>query len=292
MISEYAVEEVDSVLYGNLQGRKPIRAISYGKAMNWFPRANEGNKWSREELEDGVKYGVWGGTVEGYGRGFNQQKVWLHFVGVDIDHKNGENSGWTPNALRAGVLEAVGDVCSVRTSSSGAGYHLFMCFAPVECANKATAQRLASQLGKKYILPRLDAAKIKADKVACNQLWVLGGKQQWLSYAPKIRPTAEDLVVEEVTASVPGDVGFDGVFGECAQGFLNLLAKHGAAQPLTHLTLIKRAVAGTEYEQFFAPYESGNKLDEPNTGICVINGTLRVYSFRHEKTLLSLPVNL
>jgi hypothetical protein len=167
-----------------------------------------------------------------------------------------------------------------------------MCFAPVECANKATAQRLASQLGKKFILPRLDAAKIKADKVACNQLWVLGGKQQWLSYAAKVKLTAEDLVVEVVAASVPGEIGFAGVFGECAQEFLNLLAKHGAAQPLTHLTLIKRAVAGTEYEQFFAPYESGNKVDESNTSISVVSGTLRVYSFRHEKTLLSLPVNL
>lgn len=295
MISEHAIEEIDSVLYGKLEGRKPIRAVNYGgKHMTWFPKANEGQPFTDADREEAVKYGVWGGSVEGYGRGFNQQKCWLHFVGVDIDHKKEENATWTPPELKAAVLRAASGVASVRTSSSGGGYHLFMHVDPIECENKMSAQRLATQLGEKYLLPQLNAARIDVDKVACNQLWVLGGKQTWLSYASKIKLSDADRIVQPSTRALtasPCEVDMSQC-GPVAREFLNLLAKTGAATPLTHLTLIKRALAGTEWAGAVEPWASGDNFDEPNCSVGVIGGTLRIYSFRHEKTLLSMPVGI
>lgn len=285
MLDWVAADEIETFLFRSPIGN-PLRCLKFEKGICWYPKAEVGREWKASPRAE--KFGLWGGTVASYGVGFNRQQVELHFAGIDIDKKNGQNEKLSIGQLRQAVLCTVGTQCSVRTSSSGEGLHLFAHIKPIMCANKAQAQRVAEAVGAP-IVQALNNVGVVCDKVACNQLWVLGGCQEWLNKVDEatiewLGPLPSDAVKSNGTPVDPSRVG-----PRCKE-FLAALG--GAAKSRVYLAEIQAAVRGTKWERVFQHDVGDPATYTADTTITIQGGSLVVYSFLVGRVMLSMPMFL
>lgn len=190
-----AIPQLLESLYGRSTW-KPILAFKLTSGgFLWLPKAYAPS--TAPAASQIASLGVWGGCVETYDVGFNQQPCDLVFASIDVDWKHQRlQKQWHYPVFKGGygypsVTELTSDLptaCAaivpgalVRRSSGGYGAHIFLRLSePIRCANKLAAQALACEIAKP-VAARLREHSIEPDIVGHNQLWIWGGQQETIN---------------------------------------------------------------------------------------------------------------
>lgn len=173
------------------------------KVMRHFPpkkeECSEGcfKDWDANNAAIGIR----GITVEHLFKKANEQKVWLHWCGIDIDWPNPQFQ--TPEDLRKKVYHLLMPANayhalygSVRCSKSGNGLHVFF---KLDRAYEFYGSEAASAAAHTFIMPwvgMFNRAGIETCMRGLPNMWVWGGKQKWWE-----RSTAVHCLPETVSQS-------------------------------------------------------------------------------------------
>lgn len=295
-------------LYGHSKW-KPILAFETPGGFHWLPKSQSGSFVPNSAAIK--KLGVWGGTVETYEIGFNQQPCELVFAGIDVDWGkqiwNINPAGGIPSELCGPLPDNCAKIIPealVRRSTSGLGAHLFLRLAkPIRCNNKLEAQRLACEIARP-VARRLEEHQIKPDIVGHNQLWVWGGHQEttndpnyWID--PQIEAPKQLKVAPAVTEGE--EALFFNSLGPTTQKIIQKLHDHNLVR------IPPSGVLGTTYHLHIAamraalegilpsvdwPHSAGTRLHEHNCVLNLSEGMLKLFSFVEHRTVISLPLGV
>lgn len=302
---------MDRELLLQLYGRtdwSPILALKFEgdrPRITWCPKADEARKpeWSRSHPPQRI--GVWGGAVETYDKGFNQQPVELVFIGLDIDHKKSDNAHVPIGELPARVA-AILPQALVRTSTGGLGVHVFLILdKPIRCGSKAAAQNVAECAAVQYV-STLKQNGVEADIVARNMLWVTGGKQRTIQVGGTISVEWDAVyekteTVETLPVAGSGDaVRYDQLGQKCRDilaslhlaGLINSLDIK--SRYLLHIKPVQDALCHLAWLiPCLTVQSAGTDLSSPNCSLRLSDGRMTLHTFvGGGKTLFSIPLGV
>ncbi|HEY3319012.1 MAG TPA: hypothetical protein VGP72_00850 [Planctomycetota bacterium] len=159
------------------QGRAEWKPILHYKAYDcwkdWSPRSERGR--SLPPVEQLEYISVWGGMVEHYDAGYEQQPVQLVFGGLDIDRDDNPDVSNLPGTVARILPEAY-----VRISGGGFGAHVFLVWKePLLCGSRSQAQALAQRMMSPFI-ERLHAGGVEhiCSTVNALKIWSIDGWQR------------------------------------------------------------------------------------------------------------------
>lgn len=271
-------------LYGWSPGL-PILAYKRGEYINWCPKACHAG--SMPQVVDRI--GCWGGTVETYEKGFNEQPVHLAFLSIDVDHKD------NPQVCLVSRVTAALPEAMVRTSTSGMGVHVFIrAETPFEYPSRVEALQAAQKLSEPYA-DRLVQAGVKPDIVGTNMLWVTGGKQETIQDGDYVSLPRVDVTPVALKRSVG--------YGQVALAEMGPMCRRVMTGLMEAGAIRKGEVCGTRHMLHVAVVEQvlektlglkpiiksrATKLNEPNCLLTIDAVELRIHSFVSNKTVFSI----